>query len=170
MFTEQDTEELYLLTVGSRDHLRKWLSWLDDFYSLEHSLRYIRRSFESFASLGGFPTSFAIVYQGKIAGTIGFNHVSEIHRNASIGYWLGKPYEGKGIMSRSFPVVVDYGFHRLNLHRIEVRVATENSRSRAIPERFGFTQEGILREAEKLGNRYVDHVLYSMLAKEWQKT
>jgi len=168
MFTERDTEELHLLTMESKDHLRKWLGWLDKVRSLEDTLQYIRRSFDTFTSLGGFPTTFAIIYRGEIAGTISFNHISEVHRNGSIGYWIGKRFEGKGIMSRSFEAVVNYDFETLRLNRIEVRVANENIRSRAIPERFGFKKEGVLQQVEMLYDTYVDHVVYRMLHAEWK--
>jgi ribosomal-protein-serine acetyltransferase len=49
---------------------------------------------------------------------------------------------------------------------VEVRAAPENRRSRAIPERLGFREEGQLREAERVKGRYLDSVVYGMLASE----
>ena len=57
---------------------------------------------------------------------------------------------------------------RLKLNRVEIRCATGNKRSRAIPERPGFTQEETVRQAEWLYDRFVDHTVYGMLASEWQ--
>ena len=54
------------------------------------------------------------------------------------------------------------------LNRIEIRAAVGNARSRAIPERLGFKQEGTLREAERVGDAYLDAVVYSMLGSEWR--
>jgi ribosomal-protein-serine acetyltransferase len=63
---------------------------------------------------------------------------------------------------------VNYGLHDLGLNRVEIRAAEFNTRSRAIPERLGFTQEGIIRQAEWLYDYYVDHVVYGMLSEEWK--
>ena len=52
--------------------------------------------------------------------------------------------------------------------RVEIRAAQENARSRAIPERLGFTQEGTLRQVERVGDRYLDNVVYAMLAEDWK--
>lgn len=167
MFTARDAEALYVLTKASEDHLRQWLGWLNNIQTIEDTMRYIQSTWDSFTALGGFPTTFAIIYRGSIAGTISFNRISELHRSASIGYWVGKPYGGKKLAQRAFSAMLTYGFEVLNLNRIEVHIATENKASRAIPEKFGFTQEGVLREAEWLYDHYVDHVIYSLLKKEW---
>ncbi|HWY90420.1 MAG TPA: GNAT family protein [Solirubrobacteraceae bacterium] len=45
--------------------------------------------------------------------------------------------------------------------------ASRTGRSRAIPERLGFSQEGVVREAERIGDRYVDQVVYAKLATDW---
>jgi ribosomal-protein-serine acetyltransferase len=50
--------------------------------------------------------------------------------------------------------------------RVEIRAAPENARSRAIPGRLGFTQEGTLRQVERVGDRYLDNVVYAMLAED----
>ncbi|HZW68302.1 MAG TPA: GNAT family protein [Pseudogracilibacillus sp.] len=169
MLTERDAEEFYLLTMASKEHLKQWLGWLDQIRTIEDTLRHINGSLQTFVALGGLPSSFAIIYKGQIAGTIGFNKVSELHRIGSIGYWIGEAYEGKGIMSRAFSEMLSYGFESLHLNRIEVYAATENKRSRALPEKFGFTHEGILRQAEWLYDRFVDHAIYGLLKEEWEK-
>ena len=68
-------------------------------------------------------------------------------------------------MTRAVQQICKYGFEHRNLIRIEIRAATENKSSRRIPERLGFTQEGVLR-CEKLGDRFVDHCMYSLLASD----
>ena len=50
---------------------------------------------------------------------------------------------------------------------MEIQAAVDNHRSRAIPERLGFREEGVRREAERVGDRYHDLVLYAILAPEW---
>lgn len=74
----------------------------------------------------------------------------------------------RGLCPRSFQAVIDYGFKELGLNRIEVCVTTENEKSRAIPERFGFKEEGTLRQAEWLYDHYVDHIVYGLLKEEWK--
>ena len=66
-------------------------------------------------------------------------------------------------MTASCHAVVYHTFNTLKLNRIAIQCATENTRSRAIPERLGFKLEGIVREAEWLYDHYVDHALYSLL-------
>jgi ribosomal-protein-serine acetyltransferase len=55
------------------------------------------------------------------------------------------------------------------MHRIDIAAATENMKSRKIPEKFGFTQEGVSRESEWLNDHYVDNVWYGLLENEWKK-
>jgi len=63
--------------------------------------------------------------------------------------------------------LLNIGFGELRLNKIEIRCAEKNSKSRAIPERLGFTYEATLRQRELLYTKYVDHVVYSMLASEY---
>lgn len=169
LFTEEDTQELFLLTMQSRKHLQKWLGWIHAAYSIEDTHAFIRDTWEQIAKNGGHPLNFGIIYDGRIAGTIGFHTFNRLNRSASVGYWLGEPFVGKGIMTKSFYKLLEYGFESLHLHRIEVRAAEGNLKSRAIPERFGFKQEGVIREAEWLYDHYVNHVVYGLLKHEWEE-
>jgi ribosomal-protein-serine acetyltransferase len=67
-------------------------------------------------------------------------------------------------MTEAVRALVDHALSVWELNRVEIHAAAENRRSRAIPERLGFRQEGTLREAEFVDGRYLDTVVYSMLA------
>ena len=64
----------------------------------------------------------------------------------------------------------DHAFGNLGLNRVVMRVDVGNIRSRAIPERLGFTQEGVTRQSDWLYTRFRDMVLYSILAGEWKRS
>lgn len=65
-------------------------------------------------------------------------------------------------------LLVDHAPRAWELNRVEIIVATENRRSRAIPERLGFREEGTLRQFQLVAGRYLDCVSYSKLEAEWR--
>lgn len=158
-------EDLFRLTELNRMYLRQWLTWPDDILSLDDSRRFIRSGLRQFADNDGFQAG--IWYQGFLVGCLGFHGVDWSNRNTEIGYWLDRASTGQGIMTRCVRSMVDYIFDVWHLHRVEIRCAAGNLRSRAIPERLGFTQDGVLRDEMWLHDRFVDHVVYSTLANEW---
>lgn len=70
-------------------------------------------------------------------------------------------------MTAAVRALVSYAFDEGGLHRAEIRMTPENSRSRALAERLGFRQEGVLRQAERFGDQHRDLVVYATLAPEW---
>lgn len=167
MFTIGDADELFTLTMASKDHLKEWLGWLDYTETVEDTRKNIESRLKAIVETGGYPKSFAIIYDNQIAGTIGFNDLDPYNKCGAIGYWLGETFQGKGIMSQALEALIDYGFKDLGLHKIEIRVAEGNAKSRALPERLGFKQEGVLRDAEWLYDHYVNHIVYGLLKDEW---
>jgi ribosomal-protein-serine acetyltransferase len=159
------SEELYSLTDKDRSYLREWLPWVDGTNSSESTRNFINFTLKEFANNNGF--NAGIFFEGNIVGCIGLHGIDWNNKKTSIGYWLGSEYQGKGIMTESCRAVVGYIFNELGLNRVEIRAAVENNRSRAIPERLGFKQEGIIREAEWLYDHYVDHVVYGILKADW---
>lgn len=89
------------------------------------------------------------------------------NRRTSIGYWLAESAQGKGLMTKATRSLVNVVFSHYQLNRVEIRAAPENRKSRLIPERLGCIMEGQIRDAEWLYDHFVDHVIYSMLASEW---
>ncbi|MEO0144259.1 MAG: GNAT family protein [candidate division WOR-3 bacterium] len=159
-------EFLFVLTDRNRDHLRPWLPWVDEVRSVADSLNFIEEGLLRFAQGNGY--ELGIWLEEKLIGVIGVHEINRANSSASIGYWLDVEYQGRGIMTRAVIAVLDDLFFNRKLHRVEIRVAPENHRSRAIPERLGFRMEGILREAERHKDRWVDLVVYAILDREWK--
>ncbi len=167
LFQLHDAEELYHLVDSNRTHLREWLPWVDNMTSPIEYHSIFQMWLKQFADNQGFNSG--IRYNGVLAGTIGFHQIDWNHKQTSIGYFLGQGFEGKGIMTRSVQALVNYAFFELQLNRIEIRCGVDNQKSRAIPERLGFKQEGIIRDAEFLYDHFHDLALYGMLARDWSK-
>jgi ribosomal-protein-serine acetyltransferase len=163
-----DAEELFHLTDSSREYLREWLPWLDGTKTPEDTEEFIKFCLSSYAEQKSLTA--LILFEGKIAGTAGFNKVDWSNRTAYIGYWLGQDYQGHGIMTKTAKALTDYAFNELKLNKVEIRAAAKNRKSRSVPERLGFINEGRIRQAEKLYDQFVDHEVYGMLAEEWKNT
>jgi len=166
LLEERHALELYDLTHQNREHLRRWLPWVDTVTSVEVTRKFIRNSLKQFVAQRGFQAG--IWHTGRLVGVIGYHKIDWHNRKTSLGYWLGAAFQGKGIVTKACGALVEHAFRDLKLNRVEIRCAAQNKRSRAIPERLGFVQEGISRQAEWLYDHYVDHVIYGMLASEWK--
>jgi ribosomal-protein-serine acetyltransferase len=162
-----DAQELFAVTNLNRTHLRQWLPWLDSIQDVTNTRNFIESTLEQFTDRQGLVA--AVCYDRRIVGTIGFNRIERQNRVGYIGYWLGQSHQGQGIMTASCQSLMNYAFTVLNLNRLVITCATENNRSQAIPLRLGFTHEGIAREAEWLYDRFVDHHIYTLLARDWHK-
>lgn len=167
LLERRHAESLFALTDRNRAYLREWLPWVDGTTSAVDTTLFIGHCLQEFADNKGFQAG--VWYHDELAGTIGFVDIDWDDRKAEIGYWLGETFQGKGLMTRACRAVVDHALMDLGLNRVEIVCATGNVKSRAIPERLGFVQEGILRQAEWLYDHFVDHVVYAMLARDWTR-
>ncbi len=159
-----DAPELHAAIAANRDYLARWLPWAAG-QTLADTAEFIRGAGEQLAGNDGFQT--AILDGTQIVGMIGFRSVEWEHRSTSIGYWLSQNRQGRGTMTAAVGALVDHALRIWRLNRVEIRAAVENRRSRAIPERLGFSEEGTLRQAERINDEYLDSVLYAMLAADW---
>ncbi|OZB98716.1 GNAT family N-acetyltransferase [Paenibacillus sp. XY044] len=163
---DRHANELFHLIDTSRESIRQWLQFPDLTHNVEDTRAFISRSLKRFANNDGYWAG--IWYKEQIAGSIGFLRMDWDAGRTEIGYWLGSQFEGKGLMTAACRTFVEHAFHELQLRKIEIGAAVNNMKSRAIPERLGFTQEGIIRNYECLHNQYVDRVIYGLTQKEWQ--
>ena len=159
-------EELNALVNDNFDHIKQWSAWLKDpDRPVGQTLDWIDSNLRHFSSGHGF--EIGIWHNGRMAGQIGYNYFDHDNRKTELGYWLGESFQGKGLITRSCVVLIEHAFTEMNLNRVEIRCGSENHKSRKIPEKLGFKQEGTAREAEWLHDHFIDLVVYAMLAKEW---
>jgi len=157
----EDADELYALVERNRDHLRSWMPWADQ--GREATVAFLHET-----------TAAPIVQQaivdgeGRIVGCCGLHHLDERNRSAAIGYWISAHAQGTGLMAAAVREQLDQAFGPHGLNRVELRTAPGNERSRALAERLGFTEEALLREAERWPDGYRDLVVYAMLASDWR--
>jgi len=165
-FSQNEAAAVYAVVDRNRGYLREWLPWVDRTRSAEHIREFILRATMKLET--GQAPDAGIWIEGKFGGSVGCHVVDWANRQSSIGYWLDAEQQHKGIMTACCISMLDYLFQDLLLHRVEIRCGTGNLRSCAIPHRLGFTREGVAREAEWVNDRWVDLVVWSMLAREWK--
>jgi [ribosomal protein S5]-alanine N-acetyltransferase len=94
-------------------------------------------------------------------GAAGLNSLSKQHKKAEIGFWLLPPFWGKGIMTEAIPLICNYGFDHLKLHRIEGIVETENINSKKILTKLEFQHEGTMKECEVKNEKFISLDIYA---------
>jgi ribosomal-protein-serine acetyltransferase len=159
-----DVDELHAVIEANREHLSQWLPWAPR-QQREQTLEFLRAAERQAAGDDG--VQLAIVERGRIVGSAGFHAIDWPRRFTSIGYWLAEDAQGHGLATRAVRACVEQAFGEWRLDRIEIRAAPDNRRSRAIPERLGFRELGLLRGVEHVGDRWVDHVVYELRAADW---
>ena len=155
-------EEIYTLVDNNREHLSQWMPWVESTKGVEQIQAWIKQSLTSFAE--GTGITCAILLDNTIVGVIGYNEIDHALKRAKIGYWVSSEHQGKGIITRTCQHLIDHAFNDLNLEKVEIAAATENTRSRAVCERLGMELEGIITNYEKVGNQIYDHAVYALKA------
>jgi ribosomal-protein-serine acetyltransferase len=163
---EKHAEGLFQALNSSRQQLSEFLPWVPNMQSVDDFKAYIKNC-ELFYQQR-MEVSFVIIFNEQAVGRIGLHYLNLLNENAAIGYWLTESAQGQGVMIRSCKALINYGFKELGLHRIEIKAATSNLKSQAIPRKLGFQQEGVLRQAEKVNGKFLDLVLYSTIDEEWE--
>jgi ribosomal-protein-serine acetyltransferase len=159
-----DGPELWEAVDGSRWHLERWLPWVPFNATPEASLRYAEASALDWDA--GRAVRFAIRDRATRAllGVVGLDACIHLHRSCELGYWLRLEATGRGLMTEAAKACIDFAFGRMGIHRIRCAAATDNAPSLRVISRLAFRFEGIARQAEWVGSRWLDHALFAKLA------
>ncbi len=160
-------EDIYALVEANRAYLAQWLSFMHVIHSAKDERAWIEDMLATQSARWEYP--LMVLHKGVLVGMIGVQALGSRARFCEIGYWLDEEAQGRGIITRSCRALIDYVFTSEGINRVQIRAAVGNTRSRAIPERLGFSFEGVLRQADLANGQFLDMAMYSMLANEWRE-
>jgi ribosomal-protein-alanine N-acetyltransferase len=101
--------------------------------------------------------------EAAFVGAVGLNNVEKDHKKAEVGCWLLPKYWGKGIMVETMPIICDYGFKNLELHRIEGFVESANTKCKNAMAKLDFQHEGTMRACEVKNGRFISLDIYAKI-------
>jgi [ribosomal protein S5]-alanine N-acetyltransferase len=111
--------------------------------------------------------NLAIDVDGEVVGGVGIQLRNDIYRKtALIGYWLGEPFWGRGIMTGVVKLMTEYAFANFDLVRLQAGILDNNPASMRVLEKAGFVKEGILHKAIVKNGILRDEHVYGLVRVE----
>jgi len=169
---ELDWDELFAKVQDSRELLEEHLPWVAETSPVDLKKRGRSWILAEQLGQGGCWQVYANcdnVHDGQelnlLAGFIMID-VNLKNHSATVSYWLFKDFTGRGLMTEALSLLKAYCFNVLELNRLELFASSVNKKSQGVAERCGFLKEGICRDFELKNGVFVDHVRYSLLARD----
>jgi [ribosomal protein S5]-alanine N-acetyltransferase len=163
--TMQDYAAWAELRALSRAHLSPWEpQWTRDELTRSNFRRRLRQYQRELRDDQGYPY---LIFDETDSVLIGGLNLSNIRRGvaqaAALGYWMGAPYVGRGLMTEAVRAAMRFAFGSLRLNRLEAACLPSNVASQRVLEKAGFTREGRARRYLKINGLWQDHDLFALL-------
>ncbi len=152
---EADAPGLRLAIAESIDALRLWMPWAQAVPALEESQANCKKAVTAFKEGRDHRLHLFLKDPLTFIGCSGLHDIDWRVPKVEIGYWVRTSYSGKGYITEAIREITRYAIEELGMNRVEIRMSAGNTKSRAVPERLGFTFEGQLRNDD----RHVDGTL-----------
>ena len=137
-----------------------WLGLRDRFphpYTVDHANEFLRN-----ATTEQPNANFCIEVAAEVSGGIGIRFGSDVHKHvAELGYWLGEPFWGHGVMSEVVGAFTDFCFNNFSLHRLYAELYANNPASARVLEKNGFVFEGRLKNNVFKDGQILDSLVYA---------
>ena len=153
------------LRALSRDHLVPWEPvWPRDDLTRSAYRRRLRHYAREARDDHGYAFFVFDQSSGRLTGGLTLSNVRRgVTQSAMLGYWMGAPYAGHGIMTNAVACLMPFVFQDLRLHRLEAATQPNNPASIRVLEKNGFEREGYARRYLKINGVWQDHLFYGLL-------
>jgi [ribosomal protein S5]-alanine N-acetyltransferase len=154
------------LRSRSRDFLMPWEpTWANDELSRTSYRRRLRQYQKDLRDQVGYAFFAFRSFDHALLGGLSLTNVRRgVTQAATLGYWMGATYAGRGYMTQAVGVLKPFVFEHLWLHRLEAACLTDNAASMRVLEKNGFAAEGLARRYLKINGAWQDHRLYGLVA------
>jgi RimJ/RimL family protein N-acetyltransferase len=167
-FRDEDAEPMFAAIEDSRDHIRRFLPWSEYHRDARDTLEFIRRTRSDWVVRANFGMGIFRLEGGDFLGGAGLHPRNWRIPSFEIGYWIRQSAEGQGYVSEAVRLQTRLAFDLLGARRVFILCETRNTRSRAVPERLGYSLEGILRNELVLHEgEPSDVAVYALIPEEY---
>lgn len=164
------------LSPRSIEDAEIFVEWMNDFettdytgrshkiMTLEAEKKYLEENINAEANF-----SIVTLEDNKLIGTVGIEKIDHTNRTGTLGIFIGdKNYRNNGYGTEAIKLILEYGFHYLNLNNIELTVMEFNERAIKCYEKCGFKKVGQRRKCKFINNKYYDIIIMDILAEEFE--
>ena len=154
-WTKEDAPAIFKEVDKNRDHLAKWLPWVQTTHSVEDSVQFVNERITGFENKDRFEYGIFLKPNDSdkelsLIGAVGL--VSLVSQEfAEIGYWLAKDMQGNGIITMAVKALIEEAKESSTFSKFVIKSVPDNMKSRKVPERLGFIEKG-LSKSEMLLN------------------
>lgn len=158
MMTEEDTDRI--VAWRNKDFVRERFIYQKPF-TREGHLQWMETQVKTGRVV---QMMICLAESGQAVGSVYFRDIDREHRKAEYGIFIGEETAlGKGYGTEAAHLALDYAFHELSLHRVMLRVLSDNVRARKSYAHAGFAEEAYLHEDVLIQGRFRDVVLMAAL-------
>ncbi|MFS0778043.1 GNAT family N-acetyltransferase [Neobacillus sp. 3P2-tot-E-2] len=140
-----DGKYVYKAIQASLNELKPWMPWAHTNQTEQDVEANIRDSIAKFITREDLRLHLFDKETGEFIGSSGLHRINWDVPKFEIGYWIDTRFSGRGYITESTEAITKFAFTELHAKRVEIRCDSRNTKSRAIPEKLGFTLEGILK-------------------------
>ena len=162
--SKRDASDMY--EYSCLDTVTEYLLW-HSHGDIDHTKRYLSLLEKDYRMGNFYDWGVTLKDTGKLIGTCGFTSIDTQNLCGEVGYVFNPSFWGMGLATEAVNCVMEYGFSKLRLHRIEAKYIIGNDRSRAVMERCGMSFEGVRRSSMLVKGRYRDIGVCSILSSEF---
>ena len=161
-----DVDDVYAYACDP--DVARYTSWAPH-TSPDESRQFVRRVLDAYLEKQVANWGLELKSERKLIGTGGFGSWNTEHGVAEIGYAVGKPYWGQGLMSEAVNAMIEFGFTRMALNRVVIRMDPRNTGSWRVAEKCGCRFEGIARRAIYTKGAFHDLMVWAILREDWAR-
>jgi RimJ/RimL family protein N-acetyltransferase len=140
-----DGQAVFDAINASIEELKPWMPFAQNEQSAQDVELNIREAYIKFLKREDLRLLVFLKETGELVASTGLHRIDWSLPKFEIGYWIDSRFSGKGYMTEAVNRITDFAFHELKARRVEIRCDVKNKKSRAIPERLGYSLEGILK-------------------------
>lgn len=164
-----DVDALYAVMQESLVELCQWMPWCHPNYQRKDSVDWINSCPGQWESGDAYGLLIFDRESHELVGGCGLNAIDKDRRRANLGYWVRSSRTGQGIATSAARRLAVWALEDLKMMRLEIVAGLGNTGSQRVAEKVGAVREGVLRNRVRVGDRWHDAVMYSLVPDDLQR-